>query len=333
LATVADSKPFVSIIMPALNEERYISAAIASILPCSHEVQVELLVLDGGSTDRTREIVQADAQSDARVRLIANEKRIQSAAVNLGARLADARADYLVRADCHMTYPEGFVARCATQLAALRVASVVVPMRASGSTCMQRAIAAAQNSRLGNGGSAHRVSGQSGLVEHGHHAAFDRRVFLELGGYDETFTHNEDAEFDKRLIQSGRQIYLDAEATLTYYPRSDLLSLARQYFKHGSGRAGTLLKHRSVPRARQMLPVAVLLACVLSLGLAVVHPVFLAVPAGYVGACSAWGLMLAARQREGCLMLSGPAAVTMHLSWAVGFLHRLLRHVRREPTR
>jgi succinoglycan biosynthesis protein ExoA len=111
------------------------------------------------------------------------------------------------------------------------------------------------------------------------------------------------------------------------------LSLARQYFKHGSGRAGTLLKHRSVPGMRQTLPVAALLACVLSLLLAIVHPGFLAVPAGYAGACTAWGLALAVRQRAACLMLSGPAAITMHMSWAVGFLHRLLRHSVRGPDR
>ena len=311
--------------MPALNEERYVSAAIASIMPSPHELEFELLVIDGGSTDRTREIVQAAAASDSRVRLVSNEKRIQAAAVNLGARLADVRARYLVRADCHMSYPEGFVARCVRRLADLRVASVVVPMRAAGTTCVQRAIAAAQNSRLGNGGSAHRVPGQSGPVEHGHHAGFDRGVFLELGGYDESFTHNEDAEYDKRLVRAGGQIYLDAEAMLTYYPRSDFVSLARQYFKHGSGRASTLLKHRSVPGVRQMLPVAALLACLLSLGLAIVHPAFLAVPAGYVGACTAWGLALAAQQRQACVMLSGPAAIIMHMSWAVGFVHRLLR--------
>ena len=178
------------------------------------------------------------------------------------------------------------------------------------------------------------MAGQSGLVEHGHHAGFDRRVFLELGGYDETFTHNEDAELDKRLVQSGRQIYLDAGAMLTYYPRSDFFSLARQYFKHGSGRASTLLKHWSVPSIRQMLPVAALVACLLSLGLAITHPVFLAVPAGYVGACTAWGLALAAQQRQACLMLSGPAAITMHMSWAVGYLlHRLLRQSVRGATR
>jgi succinoglycan biosynthesis protein ExoA len=309
--------------MPALNEERYVSAAIDSVIPRSHGIEFELLVLDGGSTDRTREIVQAIANENPRVRLIHNDKRIQAAAVNLGAKLADARARYLLRADCHVSYPLGFVERCIRTLAQQQVASVVVPMRAEGSTCMQRAIAAAQNSRLGNGGSSHRMVGRSGLVEHGHHAAFDREVFLELGGYDEVFTHNEDAEFDKRLIKSGRRIYLDAEAAVTYYPRADFTSLARQYFNHGSGRARTFLKHGGLPGVRQMLPVAALLGCLLSLGLAVANPAFAAIAAIYVFACIAWGLALAVQQRRACVALSGVAAIVMHMSWAVGFVRRI----------
>ena len=319
-----DRKPFVSIIMPALNEERYVSAAIDSVIPCSNEIEFELLVLDGCSTDRTREIVQAIAAKDSRVRLIHNNKRIQSAGVNLAAKLADARARYLLRADCHVGYPQGFVERCIRTLAQQQVASVVVPMRGEGSTCIQRAIAAAQNSRLGNGGSLHRVQGRSGIVEHGHHAAFDREVFLELGGYDEAFTHNEDAEFDRRLIKSGRRIYLDAEAAVTYYPRADFRALARQYFNHGSGRARTFLKHGALPGLRQMLPLAALLGCLLSLVLTAVHPAFSAIAAVYVLACITWGIALAVQQRQACVALSGAAAMVMHMSWGIGFLRRVL---------
>jgi succinoglycan biosynthesis protein ExoA len=314
--------------MPALNEARYVSASIASVIPRSQEIEFELLVVDGGSTDQTCEIVQQIAASDPRVRLAFNDKRIQAAAVNLGARLADARARYMLRADCHVCYPQGFVERCVRVLAKEQVASVVVPMHAEGSTCTQRAIAAAQNSRLGNGGSSHRMPGRSGLVNHGHHAAFDREIFLALGGYDETFTHNEDAEFDKRLVQSGRRIYLDAEAIVTYYPRSNFVSLARQYFNHGSGRARTFLKHGGLPGGRQMLPVAALLACLLSLGLAVANPAFSAVAILYALACTTWGLALAIKQRQICAALSGPAAVVMHMSWAIGFVRSVLKRSR-----
>jgi succinoglycan biosynthesis protein ExoA len=319
-------KPFVSIVMPALNEERYVADAIATIVPRSPELDYEVLVVDGGSTDRTRVIVEEIAVSDPRVRLLLNEKKIQAAALNLGAKLADPRADYLIRADCHVAYPEGFVERCVKRLATGSADSVVVPMLTVGSACLQRAIASAQNSRLGNGGAAHRLTGQSGLVEHGHHAAFNRRTFLELGGYDETFAFNEDAEFDKRMVQSGKRIYLDGDALISYYPRADLKSLACQYFNHGWGRASTLIKHRALPRLRQMLPVAALLACLLSLGLAaLLDPAYAAPALAYVVACIAWGGAIAVRRRQICLALSGVAAIVMHMSWATGFLSRLSR--------
>lgn len=315
-----DSKPFVSIVMPALDEERYISKAIASILPRSDDIDWEVLVADGGSRDATCAIVEQIAAAEPRVRLLRNEKRIQAAAVNLGARHADPRARCLVRADCHAEYPAGFVERCVRTLVAAGVAAVVVPMHTKGTTCMQMAIAGAQNSKLGNGGAAHRLSGQSGLVEHGHHAAIDLRTFLELGGYDERFTHNEDAELDKRLTDAGKLIHLDAGAAVTYYPRSNLLALARQYFRFGAGRANTLIKHRDRPRLRQLLPLVAFLLCLASVALAAIDTIYLGAAATYLLVCLAWGAVLALKEREPCLLLSGIAAVTMHMSWAVGFL-------------
>jgi succinoglycan biosynthesis protein ExoA len=318
-----EGTPFVSIVMPALNEERHIRDAIASIVPRPGVLDYELLVLDGGSTDRTRAIVAELAAADPRIRLIPNERQLQSAGVNLAAQLADPRSAHLVRADCHMLYPDRFVERCVRDLSEKQVASVVVPMHTRGATCMQRAIAAAQNSRLGNGGSAHRLIGWSGFVEHGHHAGFDRRTFLELGGYDESFSHNEDAEFDTRLTRAGRRIYLNGDIPVTYFPRADLVSLARQYFRHGRGRASTLIKHRTRPRMRQVLPVAIVLANALSLGLAIFQPSFLLLPLLYALLCLLWGAALAIRERDACLAFSGIAAIVMHVSWGTGFLARL----------
>jgi succinoglycan biosynthesis protein ExoA len=128
------------------------------------------------------------------------------AAVNLAARLAAPEVRVLLRADAHSIYPPTFINACVKALIAHEVASVVVPIRTVGTAGLQRAIAAAQNSRLGNGGSAHRIGGTGRYVERGHHAAFDRDVFLRIGCYNETFSHNEDAEFDRRLILAGGRI-------------------------------------------------------------------------------------------------------------------------------
>ena len=80
--------------------------------------------------------------------------------------------------------------------------SVVVSMNAEGSACLQRAAAAAQNSLLGNGGSSHRIRSDGRWVDHGHHALMTTAAFKAVGGYDEAFSHNEDAELDVRLTKA-----------------------------------------------------------------------------------------------------------------------------------
>jgi succinoglycan biosynthesis protein ExoA len=315
----------VSILMPVLNEEAYVRQAITSLLPQA-ELDYELLVLDGGSTDQTRQIVQEMSASNPRIRLINNDARIQSAGLNKGAALAKDGSAILVRADCHASYPPQFVPELMAEMAARKVASVVVPMRTVGTSFLQRAIAAAQNSRLGNGGAAHRSAVQSRYVEHGHHAAFDRAVFVAVGGYDETFIHNEDAELDLRLTKSGHKIWLCSDLSITYFPRNFLSALARQYFNHGSGRARTVFKHRCVPRTRQMLPVVVLAGNFASVGLGLIaHWLFFLPVAGYLAVCTLWSAALATRQRDIACLFSGFAAAVMHHSWAAGFTSRSLR--------
>jgi succinoglycan biosynthesis protein ExoA len=318
---------FVSIVMPALNEERYIEAAIRSVLPRPGAIDYEVLVMDGGSTDRTAEIVSRLSRENPRIKLLANPRRIQAAAMNIAAREADPRARYLLRADCHSVYPEDFAARCIAALRETNAASVVVSMRSEGKSCMQKAIAAVSNSRLGNGGSAHRGAGVSRYVDHGHHAAFDRETFLALGGYDESFRYNEDAEYDWRLTQSGGRIFLLGDAAIGYFPRASLASLARQYRNYGWGRASTVLKHGMIPRPRQLLPVAILIGAVGGAVLSPLSPLFLAPSLLYLALCVGWGGALALRRGEPCLLLGGPAAVVMHMSWAYGFLARMASQI------
>lgn len=309
--------------MPALNEERYIATAIRSVLPDRSELDCELLVMDGGSTDRTRDIVGTFSREDSRVRLVHNEGRLQSAGMNLAAEVADPCAKYLVRADCHATYPPRYVARLVETMRATSASSVVVSMNTVGKGCVQKGIAAAQNSRLGNGGSAHRLKGQRGFVDHGHHAAFDRQTFLRLGGYDASCAYNEDAEYDRRLTATGGRIFLDGDIIIDYYPRDNLFKLARQYANYGWGRANTVLRHGTWPKARQILPVAILLACCVALlGAVTVHPAALIVPVTYVSAALGYGLVLALRESSACALFAGPAAIVMHLSWGFGFLKR-----------
>ncbi len=319
-------EPSVSIIVPTLNEEKYIQDAIGSLIPTGERLDYELIVFDGGSTDGTAAIVKEMARRNPKIRLEPNPARYQSAAVNRGAKLAKPDSEILIRADSHAEYPPGFVAGLVQEMKTRNVASVVVPMRTRGTGFLQRGIALAQNSRLGNGGALHRTANHSRYVDHGHHAAFDRRTFLAVGGYDESFTHNEDAELDIRLRDAGARLWLCSELAIGYFPRNSLGALARQYFNHGSGRAKTMLKHRRPPKVRQLLPLGALGMNVLSLASGLGFGWFFFLPfIAYAGACLTGGIFLAISQRDPAGCAAGPAAMIMHQSWAAGFVYRLLR--------
>jgi len=315
----------VLVVVPALNEESHIEACLRSLLNGDVRLSEALIVVaDGGSTDRTRAIVRNLAIDFPNIVLLHNPKRLQSAAVNLAARTHSAGRRFMVRCDAHAIYPPDYVMQIAESLARRSVASLVVPMDAAGKTCFQKANAWIVDTPLGSGGSAHRGGRKSMFVDHGHHAGFDLKTFLHVGGYDESFSHNEDAEFDKRLVRSGGRIFLDADIRLSYMPRATVSSLARQYFSYGKGRARTILKHREVPKLRQLIPPAALIACVLGIALAPLTPWSLILPGGYLAVLVAASLAMAITKRSACGLLTGLASATMHMSWSAGLLTQFL---------
>jgi len=197
-------------------------------------------------------------------------------------------------------------------------------MIANGITCFQMAGAAAQNSKLGNGGSAHRRLAEGRFVEHGHHALMSVKAFRSVGGYDEAFSHNEDAELDVRLIAAGYRIYLCAGADITYFPRKSPSSLFNQYRNFGRGRAMTILKHRAKPKLRQVLPVMIGPIAAASL-LWPIAPLF-AVPAVlWVVGCLTYGVILGVRDKNSCACGSGIAAMLMHVGFSIGFIAQIVR--------
>ena len=320
----------VAIVVPTLNEEKSIELCLRSLLlvPASYPV----IVADGGSSDATRAVVERLMLSEPRLRLIDNPRLTQACAVNLVAGDLPATYRWLVRADAHSLYPPDYVASLLSACVDASSSSVVVRMRAVGRGWFERAAACAQNSALGNGGARHRnQTGGGSYVDHGHHALFDLDVFRAVGGYDESFTHNEDFELDHRIRQAGGSIWLTGSTQIEYYPRSSLLALARQYYRHGRGRARSIAKHRIAPKVRQCIPVGVLGAYVVGLVSAPFNPMLMIVPATHFGLCFFWGAALSYRRGDLSALASGPLAVTMHLAWASGLCHGLFKHLTYVP--
>lgn len=304
------------VVIPCLNEERHIEAVLLQILADTEIDRMLVVVADGGSTDATQAIVGRMAQGRSDLLLLHNPKRLQSAAVNLAVRVHGAGKTWLARVDAHADYPANYVSDLIAVAAETGADSVTTSMIAKGVSCFQRAAAAAQNSKLGTGGSAHRAGAASTWVDHGHHALMRIAAFEAVGGYDETFSHNEDAELDYRLGQAGSRIWLTTDVTIDYFPRDAAKSLFRQYLNYGAGRARTTRLHGMRLKVRQLLPLAIAPAVLMALGAPLFWP--LALPAlAWAGLCLAYGGRLG---RDPCSRLAGWPAMIMHFAWSLGFL-------------
>ncbi len=309
------------VVIPCLNEAAHLDNLL-------HLVRRDLastliVVADGGSDDGSQAIVERHGRDDSRVILLDNPARLQSAGVNLAILKFQECAAWLVRMDAHCGYPEQFVSSLLAAQAASAADSVVVPMLTVGHGGFQDGVAAAQNSWLGTGGSAHRHVGQSTFVDHGHHALMSIKCFKAAGGYCEEMTCNEDAELDHRLSQNGAKIWLETSLPITYFPRKTPRALWRQYFRYGKGRARNVLRHQLILKLRQLMPVGVAIAALLAL-LAPIHPIFLIPFLIWLLACITGGAVIGAKSGGGWRFAAGPAAAIMHLSWGLGFLHELL---------
>ncbi|BCG69085.1 succinoglycan biosynthesis protein exoa [Mesorhizobium sp. 113-1-2] len=311
------------IVIPCLNEAAHIGALLGQLCPAAARLGARIVVADGGSTDGTLAIVEQIAAKDPRVVLLHNKRRIQSAAINLAVGTYGEGAQYLIRIDAHGGYPDDYCDRLLEEALATSADSVVVSMLTSGSGTVQKSVAAAQNSKLGTGGSKHRHLSAGEWVDHGHHALMRISAFGAVGGYDETFSHNEDAELDYRLRQAGYKIWMSGKTQMVYYPRASLKGLYFQYLGYGRGRAKNVLKHRVIPKVRQMVPLAVF-PVVLLAAFSFVHWIAAVPLLVWAAVCLGYGLVTAIRQRNADIALAGVSAMVMHFGWSVGFWLQLL---------
>lgn len=311
--------------VPVLNEAAHIEACLHSLFTADERIHAaRVVVVDGGSTDGTPAIVRKLAETYANIELLKNPNRLQSAGINLAVRERGEGCSILVRCDAHAVYPANYVMHVADSLFRREAQSIATPMDARGTSCFQKANAFIVDTPLGSGGSRHRGGRKSGFVDHGHHAGFDLDWFNRVGGYDASFSHNEDAEYDRRLNDAGGRIYLDADIRIGYYPRDTVGGLARQYYNYGRGRARNLRKHGGLPRLRQMIPPTVFVVCLLSLLISPVAPLALLAPAGYLALLGVASIAVAISMRSACGLLAGVASLTMHMSWSAGFLREIL---------
>ncbi len=323
-----------TVVIPMRNEAAQIAAclesALANVLPSG---TIEFLVIDGASTDASREIVEAFAARDSRVRLLPNPDRLQAAAFNIGIR--EARGRYLVRMDAHSRYAPDYVAESVRLLETTGAGNVGGVQRAAGSGAVAGAIAAAVSSPFAAGDAKYRNATEPGWVDTVYLGAWKVDTLRELGGMRTDLAVNEDYEMNVRLRQLGHGVYLSPTIRSTYFVRASLPKLARQYGRYGFWKVRTLIDHPGSLRWRQLVaPAFVVSILATPLTFAILGPIGLLHLAAYACANVAASTLVASKTSWRHLPLLPWVFLLVHLSWGASFLAGFvwwpLRAIRRD---
>jgi glycosyltransferase involved in cell wall biosynthesis len=248
--------PMLSVIIPARNEGTYIERSLGAVLGQDWPGErLEVIVVDGGSTDDTVERVKrlAAEYPGTRVNIVLNPRRITPVSMNLG--IAAATGDIVVRVDGHCVIEPGYLRRVSEVLRDTGHDNVGGVCITEGETPTARAIAAAQSSRFGVGNVAFRVGqAQPGATDTVPFGAWPRRVFDQFGTFDEELVRNQDDELNFRIVQGGGTVWFDPAIRSRYFARGTLRSLARQYHQYGLYKVRVMQKRGGVASPRHLVP-------------------------------------------------------------------------------
>ena len=263
-----------SVIVPIYNEERFIEACVASLLAQDFpQEEMELLLVDGASTDRTPELLEKLAREHPSViRVLQNPKRIQSAAMNLGAKAA--RGTYLIRVDAHADYPPNYFSRCVSLMEETGAQNVGCIWNTQGKTPKAQMIAMMLTSPFGVGGAAFRTGGKSGWVDTVPFGTFRKDYYESIGGFDERLARSEDNEINYRIRKNGGKIYMTDEMAVTYYCRETVSALGRMAFANGKWNVIAAKLCPGSMSLKYFVPLAFVLSLIVMPFLCLLHPVF-----------------------------------------------------------
>lgn len=232
---LSEKNLMVSIIIPCRNEEKFIGKCLDSIIDNDYpKDKLEVLVIDGISEDKTRDIIKKYTQKYSFINLLDNHKKIVPLALNIG--VVNSKGKIIIRMDAHNTYNNDYVSKCVKYLEKYNVDNVggkwiTLP---GADTIVAKAIAIALSHPFGVGNAAFRIgSTDPKYVDTVPFGCYRREVFDKIGLFNEKLIRNQDIEFNLRLKRISGKILLIPDIISYYCARSNLKDLFRQNFLNG----------------------------------------------------------------------------------------------------
>ena len=329
-ASTPDS-PSVTLVVPIRNESRHIDDCLGALVGQTYPRELlQIIVVDGESTDDTPLRVASWQERDDRILLLKNPDRLMAIGLNLG--IASSTADIVGVISGHSSVEPDYVQRAVEALQRTGAWCVGARVARESFTPVQRAIARAATSPMGVGDSRHNYATKSGWAETAFPGMWHRWVFERVGAFDVAMAYNEDNELSHRILAAGGRIWFEASIVVSYVPRGSLRGVFTQYRRYGRGKLGVFRKHRGALRWRHLVPPAwvawvpgsalvgfILPAAWLALGVSV------AVYVGVLLAAAAWG-----RRPGDPVVLTVAAYAAIHAGYGIGVWQGLLDLVRRQ---
>ena len=246
----------VAVVIPTLNEEKFIAKSIDCLITQTFPFEkIDLMVVDGGSVDKTYEIVESYQKQYQNIRYIHNPKKIQSVAFNIG--VAESSAPVVIRLDAHAIYNTDYIEKCIEGLKTDNTRGnvggrcIILPFN---DTLWANANAILNYSRFGIGGSAFRVGMKPDYVDSVPFGAFPRSVIEKVGGMREDLPRAEDNEYNSRIRKAGYKVYFDPEIVSSYYARPTLRTSCKQMYANGESIGHLFYVDRESIGLRHLIP-------------------------------------------------------------------------------
>lgn len=325
----------ISIICPIYNEEKYIARCINSILAQDYpKDDMEVILVDGMSTDGTRKIVADYAAQYPFIRLVDNPQRIVPPAMNIGIRAA--KGDIIIRLDAHAIFPANYFTELVKNLKELQAENVggvcrTLPVN-DNPECV--AIANVLSSSFGMGNSHFRVGATEVMeVDTVPFGCFYRELFDRIGYFDEELIRNQDDEFNGRIIKNGGKIYLLPQLVIDYYARDKVSKVYKMFYQYGLFKPLVNKKLGSPATVRQFFPLLFVLGLLIGPFMGFVSKWFLVVYAAVILLyfCLATYFSLKDSKSLKLILLQDWTYFVVHFAYGWGYLRGLVKLLLKRP--
>jgi len=316
----------ISIIIPILNEEKYIKNCLESIINFDYDKsKMEVLLIDGGSSDKTIEIIKEYQNKYPIFRLFHNSKKIVPIAMNIG--IKEAKGEYIIRLDAHASYPKDYFSKLIfyhKKVNAENIGGIIIT-DVKNMTKKSSSIKKVLSHKFGVGNSDFRIGVEEiKEVDTVPFGCYRKDVFEKYGLYDERLIRNQDIELNKRIINAGGKIYLIPDVTCIYYARENFTDLAKNNFANGKWNILTAYytKRLNSLSLRHFIPLIFVLSILLPTILSLINIKFLWITVLSLSSYLALVIMLSLKLRDSTNSISYLVSsfITLHISYGLGSL-------------